>query len=219
LPDPSASAILAGMTVNEAEAFWDTRYRERGQIWSGKVNAVLADVVAGLTPGRALDLGCGEGGDAVWLAARGWRVTAVDVAPTALERTRAAAAEQGVAERVSTERHDLGESFPAGEFDLVSAQFLESPIAFPREAVVRRAAAAVAPGGLLLAVTHGSVPPWSSHAHEHFATPREALDRLELDLAGWEVERVDAAARTHTAPDGRTADIHDNVIALRRRSG
>lgn len=68
--------------------FWDARYSEHDRVWSGEPNAVLVEEAAGLEPGTALDLGCGEGADAVWLARRGWRVTAVDVSGVALERDR-----------------------------------------------------------------------------------------------------------------------------------
>src|SRR5215208_437768 len=70
----------------EAERFWEDHYRRRERVWSGRPNPVLVDVVGSLRPGTALDLGCGEGGDAIWLARQGWRVTAVDVSATALDR-------------------------------------------------------------------------------------------------------------------------------------
>src|SRR5688500_13702544 len=146
-------------TCSEAEVFWERRYASREQVWSGRANARLAEVAGPLEPGRALDLGCGEGADAVWLAQRGWDVTAVDVSATALERGAAAAAAVGVADRVRFERHDLARSFPAGAFDLVSAQFLQSPVELPRGEVLRSAAAAVGECGLLLIVEHGSVSP------------------------------------------------------------
>jgi methylase of polypeptide subunit release factors len=100
-------------------------------VWSGRANATLVDVVQDLPPGTALDLGCGEGGDAVWLALRGWQVTAVDVSPTALRRAGEHAAQAGVADRVTTERHELGRSFPDGTYDLVCAAFLHSPVELP----------------------------------------------------------------------------------------
>ncbi|MFI0040432.1 class I SAM-dependent methyltransferase [Streptomyces mutabilis] len=113
------------------------------------------------SPGRALDLGCGEGGDAVWLATHGWHVTAVDIAPTALQRLTQHAARAGVTDRVSAQQHDLAETFPAGTFDLVSAQYLQTPYDLPRADILRRAAHALTPGGLLLIVDHGSVRPWA----------------------------------------------------------
>ncbi len=209
------------MTATEAERFWEERYRSHERMWSGRANVRLVDVVAPLAPGRALDLGCGEGGDAVWLACRGWNVSAVDVSATALERTAAAAAAAGVEDRVSVEQHDLGRSFPAGTFDLVSAQFLQSPVALPRTEVLRAAAGALAERGLLLIVEHASVPPWASERHRgrRFPTPEQALARLELDLRAWDTECLGSPERQMTGPLGEQATVRDNVIALRRRRG
>lgn len=95
------------------EEFWDGRYRENDRIWSGEANVALVREAADLAPGRALDLGCGEGGDAVWLARRGWRVTATDISGVALERAASHAADAGVGDRVEWQRHDFAHSFPA----------------------------------------------------------------------------------------------------------
>jgi len=91
----------------ESERFWEEHYRGHERVWSGKPNPVLVDVVGSLPPGKALDLGCGEGGDAVWLAAQGRRVTAADVSTTALYRAAEEAETAGVAHRIDFEQHDL----------------------------------------------------------------------------------------------------------------
>ncbi len=78
---------------------WDRRYSEAGPVWSGRVNPTLKEVAASLDPGRALDIGCGEGGDAVWLAEHGWTVVGLDLSSVALRRAEAAAAERGVGGR------------------------------------------------------------------------------------------------------------------------
>src|SRR5918994_5866470 len=91
----------------EAERFWEDHYRRRERVWSGRPNPVLVDVAGSLRPGRALDLGCGEGGDAIWLARHGWRVRAVDVSATALDRAAAEAATAGVAGRIDFHRPAL----------------------------------------------------------------------------------------------------------------
>lgn len=202
--------------TDEAERFWEERYRQKDRIWSGRVNPVMAAIVEPLKPGRALDLGCGEGGDAVWLARQGWLVTGVDIAAIALERAAAHVAEAGLADRVTFERHDLAHGFPEGEFDLVSAQFLQSPIDFPHDHVLRRATSAVAPGGLLLIVEHGAAPPWSDHADAEFPTAQETFESLHLDPGKWTVERVNSPEREATGPDGTPGILIDNVIAARR---
>lgn len=187
--------------------------------WGTRPNAVLAGLVPVLAPfpGTALDLGCGHGGDAFWLAARGWDVTAVDVSATALDRVAAGAGAAGAADRIHPVRHDLAETFPEGSFDLVSASYFHTPVEIPRDEVLRRAARAVAPGGLLLVVEHASVAPWSWQAGEdvQFPTPDEVLASLRLD-GGWHTERCHAPRRTATGPEGRTATVTDNVIAVRR---
>ncbi|MDT0343531.1 SAM-dependent methyltransferase [Streptomyces litchfieldiae] len=203
--------------LTEAER-WDARYAESDRIWSGNPNVVLVREVKELTPGRALDLGCGEGADAVWLARQGWRVTAVDISRVALDRAAGHAAEAGVADRVDWQRRDLGESFPEGEFDLVSAQFLHTWGDMPRERILRNAAAAVAPGGVLLIVSHGGFPPWESHAHPdiHFPTPDELLESLQLPDGQWEVLLSDEHERVQTGPDGEPAHRMDNALKTRR---
>ena len=200
-----------------AERFWEEHYLAHERRWSGRANAVLVDVVGSLPAGSALDLGCGEGGDAVWLAGLGWRVTAVDVSATALDRASAAAATAGVGGLIDFQRHDLAHTLPAGPFDLVSAQYLQSPIEFPRERVLREAASTVAPGGLLLVVTHASAPSWSwAHRDTVFPTPEEALAELGLDPKQWHTERLGAPERQATGPNGESGTVTDNVIALRR---
>ncbi|MER5436252.1 methyltransferase domain-containing protein [Streptomyces sp. NPDC002588] len=208
-------------TGSDSAVFWENHYSRLDEQWGTKPNAVLEELVTTLarTPGTALDLGCGHGGDAIWLATRGWDVTAVDIAPTALQRVAAGARAGGVAERVHPARHDLAHDFPAGRFDLVNAGYFHTPLDIPREKVLRRAAAAVAPGGLLIIVEHASVAPWSWQAGEdvHFPRPEEVLASLELD-GSWTTERCHAPERTATGPQGRTATVTDNVLALRRAS-
>ncbi|MDX3850757.1 class I SAM-dependent methyltransferase [Streptomyces sp. AK02-01A] len=203
------------------EELWDARYSESERIWSGNPNTVLVREITGLEPGRALDLGCGEGGDAIWLAQRGWRVTATDISGVALERAARHAAEAGVADRVDWQQHDLGASFPAGVFDLVSAQFLHSPGDMPREKILRTAASAVAPGGVLLVVGHSGSPSWEHHPHPevHLPTPDEVLESLELQDGQWEVQLSDEHERIHHGPDGQPIVRMDNALKVRRLTG
>ena len=203
------------------EQFWEQHYSAAERVWSGRANATLVDVVHDLPPGTALDLGCGEGGDAVWLALRGWQVTGVDVSRTALQRAARHAEDAGVADRVRTERHDLGASFPDGTYDLVSAAFLHAPaqVELARAAVLRRAAAAVAPGGLLVVVGHATPPPWAppEHAaHVDLPSPQEVLDALQLPEQDWRTERLELVERTATGPQGQTGTLEDSLVVVRR---
>lgn len=200
--------------------FWDARYAESDRIWSGNPNTVLVREVSGLKPGRALDLGCGEGGDAIWLARQGWQVTATDISQVALDRAARHAADAGahVAERVDWQQHHLGTSFPEGRFDLVSAQFLHSYVDLPREQVLRTAAASVAPGGTLLVVGHAGWPSWEHDPdHDvHFPTPEEVLTSLELADGAWAVLLCGEHERAQTAPDGSPGTRTDNALMIRR---
>jgi len=200
----------------DAQQMWEERYAGPDRIWSGQPNARLVEVVSDLPPGLALDLGCGEGGDSAWLAQRGWRVVAVDIAENALQRAAELAGE--LADRIDFQQHDLTKSFPAGSYDLVSAHFLHSPLDWDRNLVLRRAADAVAPGGVLLIVDHGEAPPWAERIHDHvFPSADEVLDGIGLDAAQWERVRVGRAEREGQAPDGRAGTLIDNVMVLRRR--
>ena len=207
-------------TDQTAKDYWEAHYAERERIWSGRVNAQFASVVADLPPGAALDLGCGEGGDAVWLAERGWRVTAVDISETAMQRAAALADERGVRERIEFERHDLSDSFPAGTYDLISAQFLHSLVRLERPEILRNAAKAVAPGGLLVIVDHAAAPPFSKKVpHDHpFPSPEEVLAGLDLPPAEWDELRVERLDRDGIDPDGQPFTWHDNLMVLRRRA-
>ena len=202
------------MPSREAEEFWEQFYGDRPQVWSGRPNAVLVEELEGLTPGTALDLGCGEGADAIWMAEHGWLVTAADISQAALDRGADHAAAAGVADRITWARHDFSQSIPAGPFDLVSAHFLHSPVDDPRESALRAAAAAVGPGGTLLVVSHEAVP-W--HEHVVFPTAEEVLESLALDGDAWDEQRLASRPRRATTPDGVEVDVTDSVVRLRRR--
>jgi thioredoxin reductase/SAM-dependent methyltransferase len=199
--------------VPDTAEHWNAHYGQRDRVWSGRVNIRLAEVAEPLSPGRALDLGCGEGADAVWLASRGWYVVATDVSPVALQRAREDAGE--LLSHIDFQHHDLEVSFPPGQFDLVSAQFLHSRIPLDRVRVLRRAAEAVAPGGLLVIVDHGAAPPWSNHQHVEFPTAEEVVAGLDL-ADGWERIQVGPVEREAIGPDGQTGHLTDNVMVLRR---
>ncbi|WP_219467909.1 class I SAM-dependent methyltransferase [Nonomuraea rhizosphaerae] len=203
--------------MSDEEEYWDGRYRESPTMWSGDPNDVLVREVSALSPGTALDLGCGEGGDAIWLARRGWRVTAVDISGVALQRAAQHAEQQGVADRIVWQRADLAAAFPGGQFDLVSAHFLHSPSPdMPREKILRAAAAAVAPGGILLVAGHAGLPPWHEQTDVALPTPRQVLDGLELEEGRWQVLVAAEHERVQTGPDGRPFTRTDNAVKVRR---
>jgi SAM-dependent methyltransferase len=213
--DRMADAHAMNPEGKGSEEFWEARYRGREQPSTGRPNPLLAEIAGPLRPGRALELGCALGDDANWLASRGWQVVGVDVSSDAVARAAARAEERGHADRVSFQRHDLAESFPVGTFDLITAVHFQSPVDFGRSAVLQRAAAAVAPGGLLLVIDHGIHP---GKPEYEAPTTEELLAELALDPSAWETVRADTPAHERTHPDGEVVRLTDVVILLRRRT-
>lgn len=204
-------------------AFWDERYSSARSLWSGKPNPYLVAEAEGLTPGTALDAGAGEGADTIWLALRGWRVTAVDVSGVALDRAAAHAAKEGedVAARIQWQREDLLEwQPPERAYDLVTAQYMHLP-PDSRRAVYARLAAAVADGGTLLIVGHhpsdmGTTMPRPQQPELFFTGDDLAADLGSAGSLGWEIVTNAAAPREATDPEGRQVTIHDAVFRARR---
>ncbi|MGV8851562.1 MAG: class I SAM-dependent methyltransferase [Rhodoglobus sp.] len=203
--------------------FWEQRYGSEQRVWSGHVNAVLADITLGLAPGRALDLGCGEGGDALWLAQHGWQVTGVDISETAIERARATARAQGLSEdRARFFATDLSTFSTEDEYELITASFLQSPVVLDRVGVLRTAAVRVATGGHLLVTSHGPPTCGAEHGHKHdahykFQTPAEELEALGLDPDVWNILVAELRSREVTGAGGEPGMVHDSVVLLRRR--
>lgn len=201
---------------NDPTEFWERFYLDRDR-WSTDPNAALVAETQDLIPGTALDLGCGQGGDAIWLASKGWNVTAVDLSVNALTRAAEHARSAGLDDRIRWERHDLAASFPSGSFDLVSACYLHAPVALDRDGILTAAAAAVAPSGILLIVGHAGAPSWSSAPPRvRFPTAEETLESLALPDAGWTVERSVEVRQPATSPDGVAGTRPDSVLRLRR---
>src|SRR5271166_4034348 len=195
-------------TIHFTPEFWDDRYRSAEHLWSGQPNPQLVAQTADLAPGEALDAGCGEGADAIWLARHGWTVTAVDVSVVALERAAgyAAAAGDEIARRITWRREDLRSWDPGSQrFDLVSAQFMYLPGA-ELESLHRRLAAAVRPGGTLLVVGHHP-----DDLHVNVGRPGQAemfwsaeeVAAAALDPGDWEVLVAEAIGRSVTDLDGQ----------------
>jgi SAM-dependent methyltransferase len=202
-PDPS---------VFLSREFWDERYGDK-PIWSGDPNTQLVHYAADLTPGVALDVGSGEGGDVLWLAARGWTVTGADISEVALRRSAEAAERAGVADRVTWQQADLLTwTPPVSAFDLVSAFFVHLPCA-EREGLLRRLAAAVRPGGTLLFVAHHprdlEVEGLRPHLPEMFAGGEQLAE--SLDPTAWTITTA-APDRPGKDKDGNPVTLHDAVL-------
>ena len=211
--------VAAGGAPASVTEFWEGHYTQREQIWSGRPNQRLVDEMQSLPPGTALDLGCGEGADAVWLAEQGWNVVAVDVSTTALARAAKTAEARGVADRIDWRVSDLGGAFPAGQYDLVNAAYLLSPVALPRVEILKAAAGAVRPGGVLLILSHTGFPPGAAVPDHHvtFPTPQEQLADLDLPADEWTVEAAEDFDCPTNGREGVPATRTDNVLRLRRR--
>lgn len=198
--------------------FWDERYSSSTQIWSGNPNPQLVLEVADLTPGTALDAGCGEGADTLWLAHRGWRVTAIDISTVALDRA-AARAEPDTADRITWEQADLIGWAPDGRtYDLVSAQFVHFPPAL-RDPLFAGLAASVAPAGTLLIVGHHPADLLTTvhrpHEPDLFYSAEQLADSLDPDR--WDILVAEARPRPATDPAGQPVTLHDTVLRARRR--
>ncbi|MGW5052950.1 class I SAM-dependent methyltransferase [Actinokineospora sp. NPDC004072] len=192
------------------ESFWEERYRSRTAVWSGRPNPQLVAEAADLTPGTALDAGCGEGADAIWLADRGWQVTGVDFAETALRR---AAAQPG-GDRVRWQQADLLTWTPDRSYDLVSAQYLHLP---DQHALFTRLAGAVAPGGRLLIVGHHRSDLETTVGRPNLPDLLHTAEELATVVdEGWDVVAEDRP-RTAVDPDGNEVTIHDAVLVAIRR--
>ncbi|MEV5410055.1 class I SAM-dependent methyltransferase [Thermopolyspora sp. NPDC052614] len=202
-------------------AYWDERYGSTQRLWSGDPNAALVEEAAALTPGTALEAGCGEGADSLWLASQGWQVTAVDFSAQALRRAEAHTPEH-LADRITWRQDDVRSwsaepGDDAAAYDLVTAAFLHFP-SVVRRRVFAALAARVAPGGHLLIIGHhpsdlGTAVPRPPEPDLFYTADDLAAD---LPASRWAVLTRSARARTATAPDGEPATIHDTVLHARR---
>ncbi|WP_026459235.1 class I SAM-dependent methyltransferase [Schaalia vaccimaxillae] len=201
---------------------WETRYAASEQTWSGRANPVLVDVVTDLVAGRALDVGCGEGADAIWLASQGWSVDGLDFSATAIARAAAAAEADGM---IGVRFHEgelasWGNGYEGG-YDLVTAMFIQAYDGQDRAKLLSVAARMVAPGGRLLVVSHASPPPWSSHALrddvQSLKVTPEGDRRIVDPEATWHVELCEVRAREVVGPDGVVGELEDSVLLVRRR--
>ncbi len=198
------------------DADWDKRYQSAEQVWSGEPNGALVAEASDLDPGAALDVGCGEGADAIWLAGRGWRVTAIDVSDIALQRA-ASAADRSY---VNVEWMHVGlldAPLPSSEFDLVSAQY-PALLHTPEQDAERRLIGAVAPLGHLLVVHHADVD--IEKAKEHGFDPADYVSVADVALLlddSWQVAFDDRRPRFVVSGAG-SGHSHDIVLHAQRLS-
>lgn len=192
---------------------WQARYQESQRIWSGAPNPQLVAEASGLGPGKAIDAGCGEGSDAIWLAGRGWMVTAVDFAQAALDRGKAEAQRQGLGDNIAWICEDLAAWQPPREYTLASAQFfhLEPTL---RDAALRNLAAAVVSGGTFLVVGHNRQDLKTHTGHERHAEVLFNPEDVEavLDPSEWKVVVSEARGRVITDDEDKPFTYVDSVL-------
>lgn len=203
----------------DPRAFWEDHYARQPERFRGNPNDLATRHLEDLEPGSALELGSGQGADALWLARRGWTVLALELSRTALDLAEGRAREAGLGDRIDWRRHDLAAGLPDGTFDLVLSSYTQSPVALPRTAVLRDAADHVAPGGALLVVGHSGFPSWAPDGDPGHDMPDAAALLAALDLPGtdWTVDRREDVQREVRDPEGRPATRQDSVVRLRRR--
>jgi SAM-dependent methyltransferase len=229
---PHRNGDSLSMTHAFDRQYWDEIWQgdRAASMGSGAPNPHLVREIADLPPGTALDAGCGAGAEAIWLAERGWQVTAADIAEGALARAAERAAGRGLAGQVEWVRADLSVWDPGTRFDLVTTHYAHP--AMPQLEFYDRAASWVAPGGTLLIVGHlhqhgdgesdgqahghgrghghghgGDAPPAAASATAVAITER-------LDGAAWDVVTAQESRRI---PDGHEVTLHDVVVRATRR--
>jgi SAM-dependent methyltransferase len=205
--------------------YWDQHWERGGGPGTPEArtaNPYLIRETSGLAPGTALDAGCGEGAEAIWLACRGWHVTAADIAAEALARAAARAAETPAAGRVRWVEADLTTWVPGTKFDLVTTNYAHP--AMPQLAFYERIAEWVAPGGTLLIVghLHGHDPAGHDAAgHEHHPPAKASVTAADitavLDTTTWEIVTAEEHSRTLDGHDGRALSLRDAVVRAIRR--
>lgn len=195
---------------------WDERYSGAEPVWSADPNPQLVAAVSGLAAGTALDVGCGEGGDVIWLARQGWRVSGADFSARGLARAARHAEQAGLADRIDWLQVDARDFSADGRtFDLVTTHYLHVPD-YGMVEVTKRLAEAVAPGGHLLVVGHAP-----SEFFAHLGTSQRTAMLLAEDLMtglpeGFDVLVAEQRPRTMTR-DGATFDVQDSTLFARRR--
>ncbi len=193
---------------------WDGRYAASPLLWGENPNRFVEERCSGLSPGHALDLACGEGRNAIWLARRGWQVTGIDFSAIAIDRARRIAAESELPVDLRT-GDVLTFPIPDGAFDLVLVAYVQLP---PKERalLITRAAKGVSPAGRFLLVAHDH----ANHAHGH-GGPKDAsllwtADEVVAHLEGFVVEEAQTVLRP---VDGAKRPAIDTIVSAVRTAG
>lgn len=199
---------------DEAQAFWDEMYRAHDQSCHGEPHPYVRKALASAVPGRALELGCGAGDTAVWLASRGWTVTAVDISRVALDAATEHAERAGVVSRITWQQADLRHWSTQETFDLVASLFLHTPLELDAPALLTRAAAQTRVRGTLLSVGHYTLPPWAwdPDKTDGLRSASEVADALGVHDPEWGSILAEELPRTVTGRDGRTSTVLDAVL-------
>jgi SAM-dependent methyltransferase len=211
-PSEAHAPRVEDRSAPETEADWDLKYSGE-QVWSGRPNASLVAEAPTLPVGRALDVGAGEGGDAVYLAEHGWTVTASDISRRALERVAEAAAARGVSVRALHADANAPDPFGAEQYDLVTVHYASIPRRSDHRAV-SNLLRAVAPGGSLLVVSHDFAEMRAAIAEGHMgAHDPDAYERVEdvadaLDRSPqWVIDVYESRPRPAGAASHHIADV------------
>lgn len=205
-------------SVKAPEEFWEDFYSTDTKPWTGNPNEVLVNAVAALDLPKgsdAVDLGCGSGADAVFLAQRGFSVTAVDIAAAALNHGIEAAQAAGQSEAITWLQANLASDFPSGSWDLVVSSYLHSPVALERHQILTRARDAVRPGGALVIIGHDGVPHWDNDDDRpvpEFPSIDEVIADLGLDGPGWTVIRRELVPIMIEWPGREPVERTDSLI-------
>jgi len=191
---------------------WNQRYETAEYIWHAEPNQFVAEHLGDLAPGDAIDLGAGEGRNAVWLAEQGWRVTAVDFSEVALTKARRLADDRGVA--IETVAADVTKWEPPSPVDLVVLAYLQLP-SDVQQSVLRRVAGWVRPSGTVFVIAHDRTNVADGHGGPPVEDVCYDVERTTAALAPLEIDRAEVVERRVDTPDGERVALDTLVIANR----